>query len=186
MPKTIIHELSADNDPVALEQTCASGFGHQLALLSQMVEEISGELALEPLLNRIVERACKLIGADDGVIDAMTPAQMTQRIDFTAYRQQALEHEEALLRICQEAAYNAIRHSGAVCRSIVAGSDDDQAWLSIDDDGRGVSGSTPPSMGIANMWQRMLVLERSLHIAARTPHGTYIEARLPRRDRQES
>src|SRR5262245_16441664 len=40
----------------------------QLELLSQMVEEISGELALEPLLARLVERACKLIGADDGAI----------------------------------------------------------------------------------------------------------------------
>ena len=40
----------------------------QLELLSQMVEEVSGELALEPLLARLVERACKLIGADDGAI----------------------------------------------------------------------------------------------------------------------
>src|SRR5688500_11720785 len=40
----------------------------QLELLSQMVEDISGELALEPLLARLVERACRLIGADDGAI----------------------------------------------------------------------------------------------------------------------
>ena len=45
----------------------------QLELLSQMVEDISGELALEPLLARLVERACKLIGADDGAIGLYVP-----------------------------------------------------------------------------------------------------------------
>jgi GAF domain-containing protein len=45
----------------------------QLELLSQMVEEISGELAIEPLLARLVERACKLIGADDGAIGLYVP-----------------------------------------------------------------------------------------------------------------
>ena len=37
----------------------------QLALLQRMVEDISGELALEPLLSRIVANACELIGADE-------------------------------------------------------------------------------------------------------------------------
>jgi len=45
----------------------------QLELLSEIVEEISGELALEPLLAHIVERACNLIGADDGVIGLYVP-----------------------------------------------------------------------------------------------------------------
>ena len=45
----------------------------QLELLSQMVEEISGELTLEPLLARLVERACNLIGADDGAIGLYVP-----------------------------------------------------------------------------------------------------------------
>ncbi len=37
-------------------------------LLRHLVEEMSGELQLEPLLTRIVESACRLIGADDGTI----------------------------------------------------------------------------------------------------------------------
>ncbi|MGQ0799801.1 MAG: GAF domain-containing protein [Pseudomarimonas sp.] len=37
-------------------------------LLRHFVEEMSGELQLEPLLTRIVEYACRLIGADDGTI----------------------------------------------------------------------------------------------------------------------
>ncbi|MEO8365484.1 MAG: GAF domain-containing protein [Pseudoxanthomonas sp.] len=40
----------------------------QNELLWQMVEDISGNLALEPLLVRIIEGACTLIGAHDGAI----------------------------------------------------------------------------------------------------------------------
>lgn len=38
------------------------------ALLNSFIEEMSGELQLEPLLSRLVELACRLIGADDGTI----------------------------------------------------------------------------------------------------------------------
>ena len=38
------------------------------ALLNRFIEEMSGELQLEPLLSRLVELACRLIGADDGTI----------------------------------------------------------------------------------------------------------------------
>lgn len=37
-------------------------------LLNRYIEEMSGELQLEPLLSRLVELACSLIGADHGVI----------------------------------------------------------------------------------------------------------------------
>jgi two-component system, NarL family, sensor kinase len=39
-----------------------------LELLRRLVEEISGELEFEPLLARIIEYACTLLGADDGSI----------------------------------------------------------------------------------------------------------------------
>lgn len=47
----------------------------QYDVLSGVVEDISGELALEPLLARIIERACTLVGADDGVIGLYEPAR---------------------------------------------------------------------------------------------------------------
>ena len=40
----------------------------QQEALLQVIEEISSELELRPLLTRIVEHACKLLGADDGAI----------------------------------------------------------------------------------------------------------------------
>src|SRR6185295_14926292 len=50
--------------------------------LRRVIEAISGELALEPLLTRIVESAVELIGADDGAIGLVieTPAGPAVRI----------------------------------------------------------------------------------------------------------
>jgi signal transduction histidine kinase len=42
-------------------------------LLRAMIESISGELDLEPLLQRIIACACELIGADDGAIGLVNP-----------------------------------------------------------------------------------------------------------------
>ncbi len=48
--------------------------------LRQVIESISGELALRPLLTRIVRRACALIGADHGSIGLYDEAQDLIRI----------------------------------------------------------------------------------------------------------
>ena len=40
----------------------------RLDALRQMVEDVSSELELQPLLTRLIESACSLIGADDGTI----------------------------------------------------------------------------------------------------------------------
>jgi signal transduction histidine kinase len=45
----------------------------QLELLRQSIEDISSELALEPLLTRLVAGACELIGADDGTVGLYEP-----------------------------------------------------------------------------------------------------------------
>jgi signal transduction histidine kinase len=117
------------------------------------------------------------------LVRAMLPEGIGHCVDFGRYRAQSLEHEEALLRICQEAASNAIRHADARTIEIAAGVDDTHAWLRVEDDGRGISARTPPGMGVANMWQRLLALGGQLQIAARRPTGMRIEARLPRQDR---
>lgn len=54
--------------------------GSQLARLRHVVEDISSELELEPLLTRIIEQACSLIGADDGSIGLYEPEQDGIRI----------------------------------------------------------------------------------------------------------
>lgn len=54
--------------------------GSQLARLRHVVEDISSELELEPLLARVIEQACALIGADDGSIGLYEPEHDAIRI----------------------------------------------------------------------------------------------------------
>lgn len=54
-------------------------------LLNRYIEEMSGELQLEPLLSRLVELACSLIGADHGVIGLHDARQRVVRT-AAAYR----------------------------------------------------------------------------------------------------
>lgn len=51
-----------------------------LELLERMIEDIDGELELEPLLNRIVSHACRLTGARDGAIGLYDPQRKVVRI----------------------------------------------------------------------------------------------------------
>src|SRR3954464_5849320 len=49
--------------------------------LRRMVEEISSELELRPLLTRIVTHACDLLGADDGSIGLFDPVKKVIRTE---------------------------------------------------------------------------------------------------------
>jgi signal transduction histidine kinase len=53
--------------------------------LRQIIESISSELELRPLLTRIVRHACELIGADNGTIGLVDPARNVVRTE-AAYR----------------------------------------------------------------------------------------------------
>ena len=54
--------MPRDRDPVA------DALPESLQVLSRVVEQISGALELDELLARMIEQACRLIGADDGTI----------------------------------------------------------------------------------------------------------------------
>jgi GAF domain-containing protein len=51
--------------------------------LRTIVESISGELELQPLLDRILYHACEMIGADNGTIGLVDPARDVVRIAAT-------------------------------------------------------------------------------------------------------
>ena len=124
-----------------------------------------------------------LMAAAERVVSTMLPPHIACRMDFVAYRPQILEHEKALLRICQEATSNAIRHALASELEISAGTADDHVWLRISDDGQGFSTSSVPGRGISNIGHRILALGGAFHVAARLPSGTCLEVRLPCQDR---
>src|SRR6185312_8763679 len=58
--------------------------------LCQVVEEISSEVELRPLLTRIVTHACELLGADDGAIGLVDPSRRKVRTE-AVYRMPMLE-----------------------------------------------------------------------------------------------
>src|SRR5512132_2850074 len=49
--------------------------------LEAVIESIGGETELQPLLTRILERACELIGADDGAIGLVDESRGVVRIE---------------------------------------------------------------------------------------------------------
>lgn len=53
----------------------------KLKALIQMVEDVSSELELKPLLTRLIQNACELIGADDGTVGLYDPVKNVIRTE---------------------------------------------------------------------------------------------------------
>lgn len=58
---------------------------NRIDALRQMIEDVSSELELQPLLTRLIESACRLVGADCGTIGLYVPERHTIRTE-AAYR----------------------------------------------------------------------------------------------------
>lgn len=117
------------------------------------------------------------------LLDAMVPAHINLRIEIGEYRPQRQVHEEAMLRICQEAVSNAVRHADPAAIDIRLRVDDARFRLRIRDDGCGISARAPKGMGVGNMRERLAELGGKLRITPGAPCGTCIDASLPRADR---
>ena len=132
-------------------------------------------------LERLREHA--LPGALTRLLAAMVPESLELRLDFAGYEPQRIEHEEALFRVCQEAVSNAIRHARARRLYVTAAVDAHHAVLIVGDDGRGIASGRAPGIGMRSMGERVRPLGGELKVGTRPPHGTQVEARLPRDDR---
>ena len=124
-----------------------------------------------------------LPGALTRLLAAMVPDALDLKLDFGGYQAQQIGQEEILFRVCQEAVSNAIRHAAARRLTITAAIQRDHAVLRVSDDGRGIVDEFRPGMGLSNMRTRLEQAGGLLRIAANSPSGTLIEARLPRADR---
>ncbi len=119
------------------------------------------------------------------LLRAMVPTPVRLEFEVVDYRPQIARHEEAILRVCQEAVSNAVRHASArrIDMSIKLG--ETELHVSISDDGCGMPKNPTPGMGLRNMRGRLQELGGKLRITGRRPQGTSIIARLPRSDRAE-
>ncbi len=119
------------------------------------------------------------------LLQAMVPPYVSLVLDIRDIPPQADACEEALLRVCQEAVSNAVRHAAPSRVEVAVSVVGSELQLRIGDDGRGIGRSRSEGMGIGNMRQRLAELGGSLHIQKRRPSGTLLTACLPRLDRRE-
>jgi signal transduction histidine kinase len=128
------------------------------------------------------------------LLAVLAPETIDIRLDFANYRYQALEHEEALCRICQEAVSNSLRHSGAGRLRVSAEVlEDNHVRLEITDDGQGFDTATPArvdasatgraGLGMHTMRERAAALGGTTTIHSERGKGTRVVVELPRRDR---
>ncbi|MBL8300132.1 MAG: GAF domain-containing protein [Rhodanobacteraceae bacterium] len=124
-----------------------------------------------------------LPGALNQLLTAMVPETLELRMDFAQYEAQQIDSEATLLRCCQEAVSNAVRHSRCKRLWIAAAVRDDYCELMVADDGAGIAADHVPGIGFRSMRERAAALLGEALIRARTPRGTEVRIRLPRRDR---
>jgi signal transduction histidine kinase len=103
-----------------------------------------------------------------------------QEIEGTP-RPLSAEHENALLRIGQEALTNAVRYSGAGRIVVRLRFGNDWVMLSVHDDGRGfdVAERAGKGYGLTGMHERVAALGGSLSIDSQPGEGTEVSATLP-------
>ena len=81
-------------------------------------------------------------------------------------------------RIVQEALANVRRHSGAGRATVTLGTAGDEAWVEIEDDGRGFGPEDPPGMGFTGMRERAVALGGELEVESRRGVGVRVRLRV--------
>ncbi len=174
-----------------LQQLAQTAFAEMRMLLRELMPRNDTKTPSAPVSRRSqafagieLLKQHALPGALQRLASVMVPEQLRWALDAAAYTPQALELEEALFRIGQEALSNVIRHAQArrvTLRALVV---EGQVVLQIADDGRGIADDFRPGFGLSNMKKRLEIAGGQLRITANSPRGTLIEARAPRADRR--
>ena len=83
-----------------------------------------------------------------------------------------------VVRVVQEALANVRRHSGARRATVTLGMVDDEAWVEVEDDGRGFAPGESPGMGLTGMRERALALGGELEVRSEENAGTRVRLRV--------
>jgi signal transduction histidine kinase len=92
------------------------------------------------------------------------------------------EAEAAVFRIVQEALTNVARHANAENVEVTVSAADDELFLNIKDDGRGIDMDRlqkKKTLGLIGMRERARLIGATLHIRARAVGGTAVELAVP-------
>jgi signal transduction histidine kinase len=161
-------------------------FEEMRALLRELTpcDEPSAALGSTPLqaLAGVLLEQHGLATAVTRLLPVMVPGNLVLHLDFDGYVPQALRNERALLRVCQEAVSNVIRHSGAGRVKVSVRVGDRDLCLRVLDDGRGIGSRASGGFGLVNMERRLDEIGGKLRVKPRRPKGTIVEAIVPRLD----
>ena len=116
------------------------------------------------------------------LLPVMVPGRLSLQLDFDGYVPQTSACERALLRVCQEAVSNVIRHAEAARVKVSVRVDPERVQLRVADDGRGLPEHAPRGLGLASMGRRLTELGGTLRVRPRRPRGTVLQASVPRED----
>jgi signal transduction histidine kinase len=171
---------------VRLGELSQMAFEEMRALLRELMpcEDPAATLTAAPLqaLAGAVLQQHGLATAVTRLLPVMVPGNLVLHLDFDGYVPQALRNERALLRVCQEAVSNVIRHSQAGRVKVSVKVREQHVYLRVLDDGRGVGKRPPRGFGLASMERRLDEIGGSLRIKPRRPKGTIVEVTVPRVD----
>ncbi|MDL4818238.1 GAF domain-containing sensor histidine kinase [Actinomadura opuntiae] len=126
----------------------------------------------------------------DGLVASLRKhAEVLDRAHDTAVRFTAAEpvvlaedQEAVVLRIAQEAVYNALRHAGARTVDVSLTVDDGRAMLEVADDGSGfdaLDGDQQGGLGLASMRDRACSIGGTFAIDAAPGRGTTVRLEVP-------
>jgi len=170
-----------------VQQLAQTAFAELRMLLRQLAPPESRQPAISRQSRAFVGlenlREQALPGALTKLLAAMLPDTLAVKTNFAGYSPQRLDHEEAFYRVCQEAVSNTMRHAAARRLRVEAAVTASEAVLRIGDDGKGLGTEFRPGVGLGSMRTRIETLHGNFRVAPNSPRGTIIEARLPRRDR---
>jgi signal transduction histidine kinase len=175
-----------------LEELSRLAFAEMRALLLELRPVAEDETAPGATPGSIAEIASYgLKRALQRLLAVLAPETLEVHLDFANYRYQALGHEAALCRICQEAVANSLRHSGAQHLSIRAEVlETRRVRIEIADDGQGFDAATlaisDPArggLGMQTMRERAAALGGATSIHSARGQGTRVVVELPRSDR---
>ena len=125
----------------------------------------------------------------DGLVQALrTHATAVQRrtgltivVDAEPIERMALQAEEALYRIGQEALHNVVKHANASSVTLRIVAEGNRVRLSVTDDGVGFEPDKVPRLhfGLIGMRQRVDLVGGELRVESQAGGGTLIEAAVP-------
>ncbi len=151
-------------------------FGELQAMQRELMPRRADDRCLRLASLRLPERMHRLLYA-------MVPPEVRLELKTGGYPAQSEASEEAMLRVCQEAVSNAIRHAAPTRINVSISATASDLRLTVSDDGRGFDETFTRGMGLSNMHHRLTELGGRLRILRRKPHGALIVALLPRSDR---